>query len=83
MNDIALYPEPPNPQAARFKRGDTVVTNEGLVGMVQGPEDFEGYDYNKPSDKWELVHWHDLTIESHVDHSETWISKAVIKKLND
>lgn len=76
LNDIITYPEPFNPYPGSFKRGDIVITKDGLVGTVQDAQDFDGYDYNKPSDKWELVHWQD-------DGSRNWTSKYWIKKLDD
>ena len=42
----------------KFKRGDKVQDNT-LSGVVLGPEDFEGYERNKPNDGWELVLWED------------------------
>lgn len=40
-----------------FKRGDRVKSKEHGTGTVLGPEDFEGYERNRPNDKWELVLW--------------------------
>lgn len=57
-----------------FKRGDRVKTISDHYrteyGYILGPEDFSGYDYNKPSDKWELVLWD--------SGDRTWIGKQWI-----
>lgn len=40
-----------------MKRGTKVVDPYGRKGSVMSAKDFSGYEYNRPSDKWELVHW--------------------------
>jgi hypothetical protein len=59
-----------------FKRGDVIEDIAGNRGTVLGPEDFKGYDYNKPrsgTTKWELVLWF-------FDGSSSWISHNQLKK---
>jgi len=41
----------------KFKRGDIVVDPKGFEGTILGPEDWEGYERNRPSSEWELVRW--------------------------
>lgn len=37
-----------------YKRGDFYYHGKHRVKIL-GPEDFDGYEYNYPGDKWELV----------------------------
>jgi len=58
----------------KFKRGDKVVDWRGLKGIVLGPEDFDGYEYNRPSDKWELVKW-DIPNSNNAWTGNIWFNK--------
>ena len=41
-------------------RGDSVVVKDiEVVLTIAGPQDFEGYEYNRPTDQWELVMYPD------------------------
>lgn len=39
---------------AEFKR-DMKFMHHGEVAVIQGPEDFDGYEYNRPGPNWELI----------------------------
>lgn len=42
-----------------MKHGTKVITSDNYIGTVLGPEDFDMYDYNRPSEKWELIDYGD------------------------
>jgi hypothetical protein len=58
----------------KFKRGDKIVDWGGLKGVILGKEDFEGYEYNRPSSKWELVQW-DIPDYKPVWSGSIWFNK--------
>lgn len=39
-----------------MKRGDKYLHGDYLVTIL-GPEDFDGYEYNRPSPQWELIRY--------------------------
>lgn len=73
------YPEPFNKENTVFKRGDKVVNKDGAIGTVLGPEDYDGYEYNRPSKKWELVRVESLP----EPYRTTWHGNIWIKKIKE
>lgn len=75
------HPKPFNPSAKSgdFKSGDKVIRRDGSWGTVLGPQDFDGYDYNKPSPKWELVEWYDPHNLLPDMAKRTWVGNLWIK----
>lgn len=62
-----------------FKRGDKVIKQNGLVGIVCGPEDFHDYEYNRPNVKWELVL---ITVGHKNIRNMSWIGNIWLKKIS-
>lgn len=84
MKTDSDYPEPFNPHPGKFYRGDMVIDKKGCKMRVLGPEDFDGYVYNRPGDKWELVE----PVEGHAVVNQRgqrmdsfWTSSLWIKKI--
>lgn len=57
-----------------FRRGEIVTDRDnGLTLMILGPQDFDGYNRNRPNDSWELV--------SYPDGEHLWIgNNKIVKK---
>lgn len=58
----------------KFKRGEKYSWNKQVV-VILGPEDFDGYEYNRPSKEWELI--------LKEDGKRGWVGNIHLKKIED
>lgn len=57
-----------------FKRGDKYICNKRVVTIL-GPEDFGGYEYNRPNKTFELVRDR--------DGKRGWVGNIHLKKIEE
>ncbi len=58
----------------KFKRGSKWL-HKGEVVTILGPEDFDGYERNRPGPKWELIRY--------PNGHETWCGNIWLKALDE